>query len=101
MGVDLGLYRYFCNENRTPLQAIREGNMEQTKARKNHQSSNQSQSLSSCCVEAAATTKKNAVRDFYYQEIRQLMERDFTPAPDVPCLSPLLWSESFGRRLAG
>lgn len=42
-----------------------------------------------------------AVKAFHYQQIAQIIERYSTPTPAEPCLSPLLWSESFGLRLDG
>lgn len=77
--------------------------MEHTKVNKNHQPSNQSRLFTStCCVEAADTTKqKNAIKDFYYRQVCQLIDPEFAPATNEVCLSPLLWSESFGLRLDG
>jgi hypothetical protein len=68
--------------------------MKQGNIRNNRQSSDQSQSRSSC---AAA----NAAKALHYQQIAQIIERYSTPTPEEPCLSPLLWSESFGLRLDG
>jgi hypothetical protein len=42
-----------------------------------------------------------AAKALYYHQIAQIVERYSTPTPTEPCLSPLLWSESFGLRLDG
>lgn len=41
------------------------------------------------------------VKAFHYQQIALLVEREYTNPTTEPCLSPLLWSESFGLRLDG
>ena len=43
----------------------------------------------------------NATKAVHYQQIALLIKQSLTTNVVEPCLSPLLWSESFGLRLDG
>lgn len=73
--------------------------MKKGTVRNNRQSSTQLHA--STDVEPADSMTCGAVKAFHYQQIAQIIERYSTPSSVEPCLSPLLWSESFGLRLDG
>lgn len=77
--------------------------MKQGNIRNNRQSSTQL-SASAADLEPIGSSRGSsaaAAKDFRYQQIAQIIERYSTPTPEEPCLSPLLWSESFRLRLDG
>lgn len=49
----------------------------------------------------AASAVKSAAKVVHHQQIALLISQALTTSVVEPCLSPLLWSESFGLRLDG